>query len=378
VEANLGGRVPRVATDGIALVIILAALHLAQELVVPIALALLFYALLQPLVELLTRKWRLPVVAGAILVVLGSLGAITGVFVMLSAPATAWVHDAPQTLAKARTQAERVLAPLRRIAGSAPGQAPKPGGGGTPGKAAEPRQTPASGQPAQPGESGQSAQGGQGSGLPVSNGVIGRAFGTTFGLIGAFVEVVLLLLFLLASGNGFRERVGRAFPLAGDAGESARVMREMERVVGRYIGVSAVINLGQAILVGLAMWALGMPKPIIWAVLTFVLEWVPYLGGLAIIVFLFATGLAADMALGRALLAPAAYLAITTVQNNLVSPLAYSQGLRLNPGAILVAVMTGWFLWGAAGAFLAVPVLAALKVLSDRTGVMAPLGRMAG
>jgi predicted PurR-regulated permease PerM len=152
----------------------------------------------------------------------------------------------------------------------------------------------------------------------------------------------------------------------------------MERVVARYVGVTALINLGQGILVGLAVWALGIPSPLIWVVLTFVLEWIPYLGGTAMVVLLFATGLASQQEIGRALLAPGAYLVITTLQNNLVSPMAYSHGLELNPAAILVAVMVGFFLWGAAGAFLAVPALSALKVLSDRTGRLGPLGRLAG
>jgi predicted PurR-regulated permease PerM len=61
-----------------------------------------------------------------------------------------------------------------------------------------------------------------------------------------------------------------------------------------------------------------------------------------------------------------------------VSPIAYAWGLRLNPAAILLAVMVFWFLWDAAGAFLAIPIASALKVLTDRTVRIAPLGRLLG
>jgi len=48
-----------------------------------------------------------------------------------------------------------------------------------------------------------------------------------------------------------------------------------------------------------------------------------------------------------------------------VSPALYGRGLRLNPAAILVAVMFWYALWGVAGAFLAVPILAAMRILAS-------------
>jgi predicted PurR-regulated permease PerM len=76
---------------------------------------------------------------------------------------------------------------------------------------------------------------------------------------------------------------------------------------------------------------------------------------------------------GHILAAPAAYLAITTLQNNLVSPLVYGHRLRLNPVAVLVAVMFWWTLWGVAGAFLAVPIIAAVSVIGRHVAEMRPL-----
>jgi len=77
-------------------------------------------------------------------------------------------------------------------------------------------------------------------------------------------------------------------------------------------------------------------------------------------------------------LAPGIYLAITTLQNNLVSPLAYGRRLRLNPVAVLVGVLFWWYLWGVPGAFLAVPIIATLKILGDHVPRLAPLGEFLG
>jgi predicted PurR-regulated permease PerM len=58
---------------------------------------------------------------------------------------------------------------------------------------------------------------------------------------------------------------------------------------------------------------------------------------------------------------------ITTLQNNVVSPIAYGKGLKLNPVAVLVGVIFWWVVWGTPGAFVAVPILATIKILADRS-----------
>jgi predicted PurR-regulated permease PerM len=151
------------------------------------------------------------------------------------------------------------------------------------------------------------------------------------------------------------------------------VAGEMRDVVARYLLVTLLINVGQAVVIGLAAWAVGMPTPALWAALTFVAEWVPYLGGLTVIALLLVAQLATSQSLVHALLMPGIYLVVTTLQNNLVSPIAYGRGLRLNPTAILVAVMLFYFMWGVAGAFLAVPIVAALRVLASRVPPLEPL-----
>jgi predicted PurR-regulated permease PerM len=82
--------------------------------------------------------------------------------------------------------------------------------------------------------------------------------------------------------------------------------------------------------------------------------------------------------IGQILAPPGAYLLITTIQNNLVSPVAYGNKLKLNPVAVLVGVMIWWFLWGIPGAFLAVPIIATIKIIADRTQGLNALGEFLG
>jgi predicted PurR-regulated permease PerM len=112
---------------------------------------------------------------------------------------------------------------------------------------------------------------------------------------------------------------------------------------------------------------------VLWAFLTFFLEFIPFLGGACMIILLILVGLATQSGIGRALLPPAVYLTITTLQNNLVSPVAYGRSLRLNPVAVLVGVLFWYYLWGVPGAFLAVPILATIKVLGEHVERLAPV-----
>jgi len=107
----------------------------------------------------------------------------------------------------------------------------------------------------------------------------------------------------------------------------------------------------------LVMHLIGLPNPLLWGLMTFAFEFLPYLGGVFMMILLTVSAFATFDSIGRVLLAPGAYLAITTIQNNAVSPFAYGNRLKLNPVVVLLATLVGWFLWGVVGAFVAIPCL---------------------
>ena len=93
------------------------------------------------------------------------------------------------------------------------------------------------------------------------------------------------------------------------------------------------------------------------------MEFIPYLGAAGMIGLLTVAAVGQFDTVGRILLVPGSYLLITTLQNNLVSPLLYGQRLQLNPVAVFGGVLFWWYLWGVAGAFLAVPLTLMLMMV---------------
>jgi predicted PurR-regulated permease PerM len=319
------------------------ALYVAQEILVPIALALLFTAMFRPLARALAGV-GVPVPVSATLIVLGCLALLGGAGFFVAQPVRAWVREAPNTLAAARTKLDKLRRPIKQVSQAVQkAQQEVTGEGQKPGQAPAPVAPPSA--PIPP--------------------FVGRVFTTTAGLLGTFLQITVLVFLLLATGDLFNRKLAAVMPKPAK-GTAEQTIEESEAVVRRYLVVTALINLGQGVLVALTMWLIGMPTPPLWGVLTFVFEFLPYIGALFMVASLTVTGLATFDSVGQVLLAPAAYITISTIQNNAVSPFAYGSGLRLNPLAVLLGVLIGWFLWGVAGAFVAVPLLAAVKIFAQR------------
>jgi len=347
-----------------------AILYFGRDFFVPIVFAFLLNAVFRPLVRRLERL-RVPPPAGAAVVVLGVTAAVVGLGFALSVPVQTWWADAPQLLDAAERKLSRVREPMARVSDAAhriervaqgPASGPTTGSSASGGGAAA----------ASPAET---------TGVipaPVAPSLVSRVFGGTARFVGGVAGVLLLLFLLLASGDLFVQKLVRVMPLRRDKRVAIEVVDEAQGVVLRYLLVTLLINLGQGAVVGLTMSMLGLGHPLIWGLFTVVFEFIPYLGAAIMIVVLTIVAAATFDHVGRILLVPASYLLITTLQNNIVSPYAYGNRLKLNPVAVLIGVLLWWFLWGIPGAFLAVPIIAVVKIVSDRTEGLTAIGEFLG
>jgi predicted PurR-regulated permease PerM len=338
----------------IAVIAVCVVLYFAREILAPIAFAFLFSVLLRPPVRWL-ENIRLPTWVAASLVTLAAIGLLVLVIFLLSAPLQKWMDQAPRSIAAAEQKLGRLrdrFAQVSEVASKIEHATQGPTTGPT-------AQAPAPPQPA-------------------SGSLLQRVFGSTTRLVSGTVEVLLLLLLLLASGDLFYQKLLKVLPFREDKRIANNAVTEVQGVVRRYLLVTAIINIGQGTLVALVFWWLRMPSPILWGFFTFIFEFIPYLGAALMMVMISLVAFATFEGIGSMLAAPGAYLLITTLQNNLVSPIAYGNRLKLNPVAVLIGVMIWWFLWGIPGAFLAVPIIATIKIIADRTAGLNPLGEFLG
>ena len=114
-----------------------------------------------------------------------------------------------------------------------------------------------------------------------------------------------------------------------------------------------------------AAWVAGLPDPVAWAVLGFILNFIPYIGALIMEAGLFMVGLVTFPTLTHALLAPLLFLAFATLEGHFITPSIIGHRLTLNPLTVFLSLVFWTWLWGPVGAFLAVPLLIMALVVVD-------------
>jgi len=150
--------------------------------------------------------------------------------------------------------------------------------------------------------------------------------------------------------------------------KAARVMRDVQDRVGSYILTVGLINLAIGVVVALGAWLLGMDYPVMWGGLAALLNFLPYVGPLAMIALLTLFGLGTSESPLVGLVPAAAYLGLHTVESNIVTPAILGARFTMNPVMILFALSYFSWIWGMTGALLSVPLLLTITALVDHLG----------
>jgi predicted PurR-regulated permease PerM len=376
-EPGRGEHVRTIAVVLIAVTVTFAGLYYGRGVFVPVALSVAFTALLRPVVRWMERI-RIPNWLASTLVVLAALALLAGAVVGIAGPVQKWAGNAPQQLKQAQQKLGKfgqLLDPVTRATSGTGSAASVDASGGQGNGEAGARPSGQGGEGAGAQSGGQSGAQEGGGGM---QGMASKAFAVTAGFLTTLLEVLLLVWFLLASGDLFVRKLVHVLPLLSEKKRALEVVHETESVVSHYMLASLLMYVVQGAIVALTAWAVGLPTPVLWGALTVVLEFIPYLGGVLMMVLLTLAGLASLDSVGMMLVTPGAYLAVSTIQNNLASPFLYGNRLKLNPVAVLVGVMVWYAMWGIPGAFLAVPIVATVKVMADRIPGLTAIGEFLG
>lgn len=137
----------------------------------------------------------------------------------------------------------------------------------------------------------------------------------------------------------------------------AHAFRDIEMLVSRYLLSITAVNIGLGVVVALALWALGVPSPLLWGMLAGVLNYVIYIGPAIMAFILFGVGLASYPTLSGALVPPFAYLLLNLIEAQFVTPHVLGHTMTLNPFVVFLSIAFWIWLWGPVGGFIAVPCL---------------------
>jgi predicted PurR-regulated permease PerM len=339
-----------VALTGLFILAAFYTFYFARAFILPIVLALLLNFLLSPAVRGLKRL-RIPEPLGAGLVLAALLGSVGWGAYELAGPAYQWAEKAPASLRKLERQMRGLKKPVETVS-QATEQVEKMtqvDGGAAPRKVEVQTQT-------------------------LGQKVFERATDVTAGA----VVTVILLFFLLASGDLFLRKLIRVLPSLEDKKRAVEIARQIERDVSTYLSTITMINVA----LGAALWGLltwqEVPNPLLWGALAALLNYIPYLGAIVMMAVLTAIGFLTFDELGRALLVPGSFVALNLLEAYLVTPLVLGRRLTLNPVVIFLGLTFWGWLWGIAGALLAVPIMVVFKIFCDHSEPLAPIGEFMG
>ena len=336
----------------LALLAVVYTLYFGRAFFIPIFFAIELNFLLSPAIRWARRVLHVPAPLSSAVLILSLAGGLgLGVY-ELAAPAEGWLISAPATLKQAGDKLHKIMKPMEQVSRTAEqmDKVTSVSGGGT-----------------------------QTRTVVVAGPSMGsRFFGTTQSLVGALLEVLVLLFFLLAAGDLFLQKTIKVAARPTSQRVAVEVARQIEGSISRYLVTSALLNLIEGLVFTGLMYLLKMPNPFLWGALVACLEFIPYIGALTIIAILTIASLTVFDTVGHAVLVPASFVAVNLIQGNLIGPMVMGHRLSLNPVAIFIGVAFWWEIWGIAGAFIAVPMLASLKIVCDHVEWLEGVGEFLG
>lgn len=192
--------------------------------------------------------------------------------------------------------------------------------------------------------------------------VVRGVFGPLVGPISTAAIVVLFVVFMLLQREDLRDRLVRLLG-ASEMNTTVTALDDAARRVSRYLLMQTLINSVQGALVSAGLYLIGVPDALLWGALTVVLRFIPYLGPVLAAAGPIALSLAFFAGWQEPLLVIALILTLELISNNVLEPRLYGSSVGVSSFALIVAAVFWTWLWGVAGLFLATPLTVCLAVM---------------
>ncbi len=334
-------------------------LYFTSDIVLPFVLAGVLNLLLSAPMRFLNQRLRIPKPIAALLLIGLLFGIVGAIGAAISVPASGWIARAPESLPALQHKLSFLNGPIHALQN---GMKKLQGLMDQGGAAASNVRTVTVQQ------SGTSGLTSVGSSILLGT----RAF------LGQLFSMLLMLFFLLYEGDSLLRRFVEIMPTWADKRRTVQIATAIEHNVSLYLATITVMNLLVGTLNFAQCAALGLPNPLLWGVLAFLLNYIPIIGPFTGIVIYFLVGLFVFPSALHALLPPAIYLAIHLLEGETVTPLLLAKRFTLNPVLVMASLLFWDWLWGIPGAFLSVPLLAVFKIVCDHVDSLTAIGHIVG
>jgi predicted PurR-regulated permease PerM len=320
----------RYAIVGIFVILATATLYLTKVIALPITAGIIFGLVLGPVVDWLVRRGVPQHLSAAIVVLLG-LAVLMMSITVLAVPIAGWSDQFPAMLAALQHKLAGAFAMIEELKRAAA---------------------------AMTGTSGAELSVSQGN--PLLD--IAMSSSTAAGGMLIFVATVY---FWLATRRHLKARALRLCLGRGARKSAGAFFQEIETRVAQYFGLVTLINLGMGVLTMTIAWFAGLPFPVFWGALAFLLNYLAFIGPIIVTVLLFAGALLDAPSLVAAIWPAATFFLLHLIEGNAVTPVFVGRRLTVSPFLVFIGFIFWLWLWGPVGAVLSTPILLVAMVAQE-------------
>ncbi|WP_298971922.1 AI-2E family transporter [uncultured Roseobacter sp.] len=323
--------------------------YFARDLILPVMLGCLIALTLSPINRYL-QKQGLPAAVSAVTLILLAAGSIAAIIFFAGDTVRTWSDDAPNIARELKYKLSGVTEAIDAVKDAS----------------------------SQVEEMTAASAGGPQAVVVQQPGLLNSAVTLAASSATSISVALILALFLLASGDLFYVKLVQAFPTFSAKKHALTMVYDIERRVSGYLLTITLINAGLGVIIASALWLVGLEYAYIWGIAAFLLNYLPILGGLIGTLLVAVHAIIYFDSFSYALLAPLLYQALTAFEAQFVTPYLVSKRLELNTVAVFLTVVLWAWLWGVAGALVAVPFLLVFKVICDKIDSLKVIGNFLG
>jgi predicted PurR-regulated permease PerM len=339
-------------------VVAVAALYLAQEVLIPITLAVLLSFVLAPLVERL-RDWHVPRIPSVLLAVVLAFGVILSLGSVIGIQVASLAGDLPRYQATIQHKIitvrgeglSQIGAIFKEFDGGQTAQQPVPQAG---------RSAPASRTLDPQAQAPIPVEVHQPAASPLE--IMQRVLSPLLGPLEKSFIVVIVSVFILLQREDLRDRLIRLFG-SNDLHRTTVAMDDAARRLSRYFLFQLCVNSGFGVIVGIGLMLIGLPSAWLWAIVAGLLRFVPYVGSFLAAVLPVALAAAVDPGWSMMVWTAALFIVTDFIVGQVVEPLLYGHSTGLSPVSVIIAAIFWTWLWGPIGLILSTPLTLCLVVV---------------
>lgn len=174
--------------------------------------------------------------------------------------------------------------------------------------------------------------------------------------------VVVVVVFMLLERAELRDRFIKLVG-SNDLHRTTQVLQDAGRRVAQYLLVQLLVNVIYAIPIGVGLWFIGVPNALLWGLLTLVLRFIPYIGSVLSAAFPILLAFASSPDWSMVLWTIILFGVVETVTSNAIEPWLYGSRTGVSPLAIIISAIFWTWLWGPLGLVMSTPLTVCLVVL---------------